>query len=68
MNITNWPSLMRPARRSSSKHSGTLPADAAGVVQIVNTIPAGLPTGVYNITFQGRDSGKKGVIYFKIIG
>jgi hypothetical protein len=48
--------------------NGTLPADAAGVVQIANTLPAGLPTGLYNITFQGRDSGKKGVIYFKIIG
>jgi hypothetical protein len=48
--------------------SGTLPADATGVVQITNTLPAGLPTGLYNVTFQGRDSGKKGVIYFKIYG
>jgi hypothetical protein len=47
---------------------GTLPADASGIVQIINTLPAGLPTGLYNITFQGRDSGKKGVIYFKIYG
>src|SRR4029079_6026456 len=47
---------------------GTLPADAAGVVQISNTLPAGLPTGLYTITFRGRDSGKKGMIYFKIIG
>src|SRR5829696_7316623 len=46
--------------------SGTLPADAAGMVQIANTLPAGLPQGLYNITFEGRDSGKKGVIYFKI--
>jgi hypothetical protein len=48
--------------------SGTLPADASGVVQFSNTLPAGLPTGLYTITFQGRDSGRKGVIYFKIIG
>jgi hypothetical protein len=46
---------------------GTLPADASGVVQISNTLPSGLPTGLYSITFRGRDSGKKGVIYFKII-
>jgi hypothetical protein len=46
---------------------GTLPADASGVVQISNTLPAGLPTGLYSITFRGRDSGKKGMIYFKII-
>jgi hypothetical protein len=37
------------------------------VVQLANTLPAGLPTGLYNITFQGSDSGKKGVIYFKIL-
>ena len=47
---------------------GTLPADASGVVQFTNTLPAGLPLGLYTITFQGRDSGRKGVIYFKIIG
>jgi hypothetical protein len=62
--LSGPPGVAIPALLSS----GTLPADAAGVVQIANTIPAGLPTGLYNITFQGRDSGKKGVIYFKITG
>ena len=62
--INGPPGVAIPALLSS----GRLPADAAGVVQIANTLPAGLPTGLYNITFQGRDSAKKGVIYFKIIG
>ena len=62
--INGPPGVAIPAVLSS----GTLPADASGVVQIANTLPAGLPTGLYTITFQGRDSGKKGVIYFKIIG
>ena len=61
--ISGPPGVAIPALLSS----GTLPADAAGVVQISNTLPAGLPTGLYNITFQGRNSSKKGVIYFKII-
>jgi hypothetical protein len=61
--INGPPGVAIPALLSG----GTLPADAAGVVQIANTLPAGLPTGLYNITFQGRDSGKKGVIYFKIL-
>jgi hypothetical protein len=47
--------------------SGTLPADASGAVGLTNTLPAGLPTGLYSITFRGRDSGKQGKIYFKII-
>jgi hypothetical protein len=62
--ISGPPGVAIPALLSG----GTLPADAAGVVQIANTLPAGLPTGLYTITFQGRDSGKQGVIYFKIIG
>ncbi len=62
--INGPPGVAIPAALSS----GTLPADASGVVRIANTLPSGLPTGLYNITFQGRDSGKKGVIYFKIIG
>jgi hypothetical protein len=61
--INGPPGVAIPAALSS----GTLPADASGVVQIANTLPVGLPTGLYNITFQGRDSSKKGVIYFKIL-
>ena len=48
--------------------SGTLPADASGTVGLTNTLPAGLPTGLYSITFRGKDSGKQGMIHFKIIG
>jgi hypothetical protein len=62
--INGPPGLVIPALLAN----GTLPADAAGVVQLTNTLPAGLPAGLYNITFQGRDSGKKGVIYFRILG
>jgi hypothetical protein len=47
--------------------SGTLPADASGAVGLTNTLPAGLPTGLYSITFNGKESGRRGVIYFKII-
>jgi hypothetical protein len=48
--------------------SGALPADQQGVVQIVNTLPAGLPKGVYSLTFEGQTSKNTGVIYFKIVG
>jgi hypothetical protein len=48
--------------------TGTLPADANGVVELMNTLPAGLPLGLYSITFQGAKSGHQGTIYFKLIG
>ena len=47
--------------------SGTLTASANGTVELTNTLPAGLPTGLYSISFQGRSSARKGVIYFKIL-
>jgi hypothetical protein len=47
--------------------SGALSADASGTVALTNTLPAGLPTGLYSISFRGKDSGKQGMIYFKII-
>jgi hypothetical protein len=48
--------------------SGALPADSSGAVAITNMLPAGLPLGLYTITFQGSESGNQGVIYFKLIG
>ena len=48
--------------------SGTLPADPSGTVELTNTLPPGLPIGLYSISFQGKESGRQGSIYFKIVG
>jgi hypothetical protein len=47
--------------------TGTRQADANGVVELRNSFPAGTPTGIYSVTFNGADSRRSGVIYFKII-
>jgi hypothetical protein len=48
--------------------SGTQTADARGVVEIAGTFPEGTPPGLYSISFRGAESGRTGVIYFKILG
>jgi hypothetical protein len=48
--------------------SGAVTADGKGAVELKNTLPAGLPKGIYSITFAGKASGNKGIIYFKIVG
>ncbi|HEX5691209.1 MAG TPA: hypothetical protein VFX76_14445 [Roseiflexaceae bacterium] len=47
--------------------TGTRQADANGVVELRNSFPAGTPPGLYSIAFNGADSRRSGVIYFKII-
>jgi hypothetical protein len=47
--------------------TGKLAANASGVVEIANTLPTVLPPGLYSITFEGAQSGNKGVINFKIL-
>ena len=47
--------------------SGTRLADANGVVELRNSFPEGVPAGLYSVTFRGAESGRTGVIYFKII-
>jgi hypothetical protein len=47
--------------------TGSLVASAGGVVEIANTLPTVLPPGLYSITFEGAQSGNKGVINFKIL-
>jgi hypothetical protein len=47
--------------------TGTRQADANGVVELRNSFPDGTPPGLYSVTFSGADSGRAGVIYFKII-
>ena len=47
--------------------SGVRQADANGMVELRNSFPEGSPTGLYSVSFSGADSGKAGVLYFKII-
>jgi hypothetical protein len=47
--------------------SGTRQADANGVVELRSSFPQGTPAGLYSVTFRGSESGRTGVIYFKII-
>lgn len=47
--------------------SGTQRANASGVVEISGTFPVDIPLGLYSIEFRGTESGRSGVIYFKII-
>ncbi len=47
--------------------SGSQVADARGVVEIAGMFPVGTPPGLYSISFRGAESGRTGVIYFKII-
>jgi hypothetical protein len=47
--------------------TGTRQADANGVVELRSTFPVGTPPGLYTVTFSGADSGRAGVIYFKIV-
>lgn len=46
---------------------GALLADAQGEVRIINSLPTGATLGLYTIVFRGVESGRSGVIYFKII-
>jgi hypothetical protein len=48
--------------------SGSQTADASGVVEITGMFLVGTPPGLYSISFHGAESGKTGVIYFKILG
>ncbi len=48
--------------------SGTASANAGGVVELTNSLPEGVPLGLYSITFRGATSGKTGKLYFKVIG
>jgi hypothetical protein len=48
--------------------SGTQLADASGVVEISGMFPVGTPPGIYSISFRGSESGRTGVLYFKILG
>jgi hypothetical protein len=48
--------------------SGAQVADAQGVVEISGMFPVGTPPGLYSISFRGAESGRTGVIYFKILG
>ncbi|MFL5804575.1 MAG: hypothetical protein ACJ8CR_22865 [Roseiflexaceae bacterium] len=48
--------------------SGAQVADARGVVEIAGMFPVGTPPGLYSIGFRGAESGRTGMIYFKILG